>query len=127
MKKTIYMLGFLTALALGNCAVLDPIGISSNRVKGSAARKQIKDAVTQTDTSILSFSGAPSSVAAQVALLDSTIAASLAKVDDGKYYKKDDVDGCVKEINTVGFLFLGALNTVVLDSKCDLKADGIVI
>ncbi|TGK02746.1 TIGR04452 family lipoprotein [Leptospira langatensis] len=126
MKKTVYMLGFLIALTLGNCAVLDPIGLS-NRVKGADARQQIKDATTQTEALIFGSLGAPAALVAQAVVMDTILTGAVAKVDDSKYYKKDDVDGCVKEIKTTGLLVLGPFYTVLLTSKCDLKADGAVI
>ncbi|AOP35391.1 hypothetical protein A0128_17015 [Leptospira tipperaryensis] len=105
-----------------NCLLFDTLGIAPGRIKGSEAAGQIKDAAIVTDlinSTILSGR-------ATVSIL-SILADQLAGIkSDGKYVKSE-VDDCIAEIKGLSGYLIGAPLTILLQSKCSLKEDKVIL
>jgi small lipoprotein (TIGR04452 family) len=140
------MLACLVVAALvANCTILNPLGLSVDREKGSDAKDRITTASTTNDVLILgaiqSRFGSAFSISAyynsRLNIL-SLIAADLASVDDGKFYLKKSVDECVEQIETFGLLSVATLTTGSFTGvndlrlltpaiSCDLEEDGMIL
>lgn len=147
MRKILLACLVVTAL-VANCTILNPLGLSIDREKGSEAKDRITTAATTNDILIVgAFNSALSRFGISISLADfyssrlnvlSLIAADLASVDEGKYYLKKSVDECVEEIETFGLLTVGSITsgsyTSINDLRlltpsisCDLEEDGIIL
>lgn len=124
MRKILFM-GMVSLLSFTNCLVGDSLGIS-DAVKGSEARSQIKEAALTSD--ILYYGSADPANAAMITALDLFMTDLFLKIDDSKYYKKADVDKCVKDVQTIGLLVMDPSQTVATSKNCsELKANGPII
>ncbi len=116
---TILLLG----ISLSGCAILNPVGLSLDREKGSDVASRIKDAAITTDiaNSLVITGGRGITVT-----IFSLVADDLANIDPAKYYIKSDVDNCVNDIRGLTGLLIGATLTNLI--SCDkLKSDGILL
>ncbi|GBF40176.1 TIGR04452 family lipoprotein [Leptospira johnsonii] len=124
MRKLLFV-GMVSLLSFANCAVADSLGLSDS-VKGSEARSQIKAAAMTSD--ILYYGSADPANAAMITALDLFMTDLFLKIDDSKYYKKTDVDKCVKDVQVIGLLVLDPSQTVATSENCTgLKANGEII
>ncbi len=96
--------------------MLDPIGLSYDRIKGDKVASELTDAALTTD-----LINSTLLVGSPVIALTSVFASVVAGVDINKYYKKSDVDACVKDIRGLkGFLF----GSTIPLATCKLSPDG---
>ncbi|EPG76447.1 hypothetical protein LEP1GSC058_1353 [Leptospira fainei serovar Hurstbridge str. BUT 6] len=127
MKKIISFIILSLAFALSNCIVLDMTGLSGS-YKGSEAKKKIHDAAFTSDFLYYGSTPSTSKYAGQIAMIDAFLAEIFSNIEDGKYYKKTDVDKCIKDVQTIGLLVLDASTTVLTSSDCSkLKADATIL
>ena len=113
------MAGFVAT----NCLILNPLGLHSDREKGSEASGRIIDAAITTDivNSVILSGGR----GAGISIL-SLIADDIAGIEDDKYYVSSTVDECIDGIRGfTGFLLGSAIANVL--SCGDLKTDGILL
>lgn len=116
MKKILGSL--ILAFVMGNCMLLNTVGLNIDRIKGKEAAAEIKNAAIQQDILIsAALAGRP-----YVSLL-SLVTDKLAGINEGATYYKPDVDKCVSSIKGLTGFIIGGVLTVVLDSSCDLKPD----
>lgn len=115
LKKLLFV---ALAFSLTNCLVLNPVGATLDREKGSEAASRITDAAIQTDLvrSVI-ISGSLS-----ISIL-SLVAADVAKIESDKYYIKSDVDQCINDIQGFKGVALGSLVANIISCQ-DLKTDG---
>lgn len=110
----------ILAFSLTNCLILNPLGATLDREKGSEAAGRITDAAITADIvnralglgnglSILSF-----------------LASDIAKIESEKYYIKSDVDACVNDINGLKGYALGSVIPNILSCQ-DINSDGYLI
>lgn len=131
MKNKIILLVFgLIFLGSENCNQPGIAGLSSNNILGKEATKKLVDAATQVDTIYLTATTSSSSSSATssnstaslayilASVLNGVLVPVVAGLDDAKYYRKDGVDKCVKDIYALG-LILDNYLTVAL--SCDIK------
>jgi|JI10StandDraft_1071094.scaffolds.fasta_scaffold1000863_1 small lipoprotein (TIGR04452 family) len=113
----------LIGIIISSCALLNPIGLNSDREKGSEAASRIKLAALTTDlvNSFVITGGRSASIS-----IFSLIADDLAKIEPAKYYVKSDVNQCVKEIQGMTGFLLGATLTNLISCQ-NLKKDGILL
>ncbi|TGK35631.1 TIGR04452 family lipoprotein [Leptospira andrefontaineae] len=124
MRKILFV-GMISLLTFANCVAVDSLGLS-DAVKGSEARSQIKAAALTSD--ILFYGSADPANAAMITALDLFLTDIYLKIDDSKYYKKSDVDKCVKDVQTIGLLVMDPSQTVLTSKNCsDLQANGPII
>ncbi|PJZ48153.1 TIGR04452 family lipoprotein [Leptospira saintgironsiae] len=124
MRKILCM-GMFSLLSFANCLAMDSLGLSES-VKGSEARSQIKAAALTSD--ILFYGSADPANAAMITAIDLFLTDLYLKIDDSKYYKKADVDKCVKDVQVIGLLVMDPSQTVLTSKNCsDLKANGPII
>lgn len=124
MRKLLFV-GMISLLSFVNCVAVDSLGLS-DAVKGSEARSQIKAAALTSD--ILFYGSADPANAAMITALDLFLTDIYLKIDDSKYYKKSDVDKCVKDVQTIGLLVMDPSQTVLTSKNCsDLQANGPII
>ncbi|GBF44209.1 hypothetical protein LPTSP2_35120 [Leptospira ellinghausenii] len=108
------------ALSLTNCLVLNPLGATIDREKGSVAAGRITDAAIQTDLVNSTLLAGRASIS-----ILSLLAGDIANIESDKYYVKADVDKCVDEITGFKGFVLGSLITNIISCQ-DLKSDGYV-
>ncbi len=110
-------------IAFTGCAILNPIGLNSDREKGNEAASRIKLAAITTDlvNSFFITAGRSASIS-----IFSLIADDIAKIEPAKYYVKSDVDNCVKEIQGFTGLLFGATITNIISCQ-NLKTDGLLL
>lgn len=84
-----------------SCNLLNEAGLADDRLKGSEVKQRIQDAVNTYVAVAASYD--PSVLTASNALLNAQ-ASSLAGINSGDYYDKSDVDSCISEIQTWGYL-----------------------
>ncbi|MEI1280488.1 MULTISPECIES: TIGR04452 family lipoprotein [Leptospira] len=84
-----------------DCNLLNEAGLADDRLKGSEVKQRIQDAVNTYVAVAASYD--PSVLTASNALLNAQ-ASSLAGINSGDYYHKSDVDKCISEIQTWGYL-----------------------
>ncbi|MDF3819939.1 TIGR04452 family lipoprotein [Leptospira sp. 96542] len=113
LKKILFV---LLVLNFANCLILNPVGLTADREKGSEAASRITNAAIQVDL-------IRSTVYSSSPLLLSVLAADIAKIETDKYYIKTDVDQCVSDINGFQGLVLGSPVTVIISCQ-DLQTDG---
>ncbi|MCG6146224.1 TIGR04452 family lipoprotein [Leptospira bandrabouensis] len=115
LKKILFV---ALAFSLTNCLVLNPVGATIDREKGTEVASKITDAAIQTDlinSTIL--------VGRPFISIYSLVAADIAKIESDKYYIKADVDQCISDIKGFkGFVFGSAIANIL--SCQDLKTDG---
>lgn len=118
MKK--FFLMIMAIVLIGNCAILNPIGLNSGRIKGDEAKSKIQETAILNDVLLsTAFFGSPT-----VSLL-TILAPQLSGIDPGKYYLEKDVNKCISDLNSIGLLLLGQGITAAL---CDLQpADGYIM
>lgn len=105
-----------------NCILFDTLGIAPGRIKGSEASGEIRDAAIVTDlinSTILSGR-------ATVSIL-SILSDQLAGIKSDGVYIKSEVDDCIAEIKGLSGYLIGAPLTIVLQSKCSLKEDKVIL
>ncbi|TGK14165.1 TIGR04452 family lipoprotein [Leptospira fluminis] len=120
MRKKAFFLSNLFCVLLVNCAVLDPIGFTYDRVKGDVASNEIQNAAITTDL----VNSAILSGKATVSIL-SVIAGDVAGIDPTKYYKKSVVDQCVSDIKGFKGYLIGSTLTIVTSCQ-KIEADGLI-
>ncbi|PJZ44155.1 TIGR04452 family lipoprotein [Leptospira brenneri] len=117
LKKLLFV---ALAFSLTNCLVLNPVGATLDREKGSEAASRITDAAIKTDlVNSVVLVGRP------IVSLYSLVAADIAKIESDKYYIKSDVDQCVTDIQGFKGFLLGSLVTNIISCQ-DLKTDGYI-
>ncbi|XDD44589.1 TIGR04452 family lipoprotein [Leptospira sp. WS60.C2] len=109
------------ALSLTNCLILNPLGATIDREKGSEAAGRITDAAIQTDL----INSTLLSGRASISIL-SLIAGDIAKIESEKYYIKADVDKCVEDIRGFKGFLVGSLITNIISCQ-DINSDGYLI
>lgn len=135
MKKI--TLGILIALLLGNCLILNPLGIQAGRESGSDAKDRIYNAAL-TGELLLSARFSGQSTLNFRGLFYASIANDLANVDGTKYYMKSSVDECVDSIDEASLIMLsvplGQLTDAIEYKRvftpslvCDLEEDGVIL
>ncbi|PJZ36243.1 lipoprotein [Leptospira levettii] len=108
------------ALSFTNCLVLNPLGATIDREKGSVVAGRITDAAIQTDlVNSTLLAGRPA-----ISLI-TLLASDIAKIESEKYYIKADVDQCINDITGFKGFVLGSLITNIISCQ-DLKTDGYV-
>ncbi|MBL0953966.1 MULTISPECIES: TIGR04452 family lipoprotein [Leptospira] len=108
------------ALSFTNCLVLNPLGATIDREKGSVAAGRITDAAIQTDlVNSTLLAGRPA-----ISLI-TLLASDIAKIESDKYYVKADVDQCIDDITGFKGFVLGSLITNIISCQ-DLKTDGYI-
>jgi len=120
MKKKLTLATFILLVAT-QCIVLNPLGLTVNREKGSDAKDRITTAAITADLLYYTLFA----VGPDISIL-SLIAGDLTNIDDGAYYLKADVDKCVGDIeNPILWIVLSPLTPIF---SCDLKpADGLIL
>ncbi|GBF38422.1 TIGR04452 family lipoprotein [Leptospira johnsonii] len=128
MKKSFLVPGFVFACWIFNCSLIDSTGLVDTVYKGSEAKEKIRNAAYVADLSFYTAAYGDSAVAASVALYGSIIDSFVVKIDDSKYYKKDDVNACTTDIRRFGASFIAdSLGTLILSSNCNnMKPDGLL-
>ncbi|TGL59496.1 TIGR04452 family lipoprotein [Leptospira sarikeiensis] len=116
--KTIFI--FLVSLIVTNCAILDPIGLTYDRTKGSEASSRIQDAAITTDIINSSLFYGYTFIS-----LGSLLGPTISGIESDKYYKKSEVDACVNDIKGMKGFLIGATFTIL--SSCKLEADGLIL
>ncbi|MCR1795924.1 TIGR04452 family lipoprotein [Leptospira sp. id769339] len=104
-----------------NCSLLNEAGLADDRQKGSEVKQRIQDAVNTYVA--ISASYDPSVLTASNALLNAQ-ASSLVGINSGDYYHKSDVDGCISEIQTWGYLIRSPGFIAML--QCHLKPANLI-
>lgn len=118
MKKILVVL--LCVSVLSQCAILDPLGLTTDRLKGSEAASQIKSAAITQDLLIsVAFTGR-----ASVSIF-SFLADTIAGIDSSKYYLKSDVNDCISKIKGFEGFLVGTLITIAASCKLN-PADGYI-
>lgn len=92
MKKNL-LITFISITFLGNCIVLNKLGLNVDRIKGSEAASQIRSAAIAQDVLI----SAALAGRATVSIL-SLISDKLASIDEGATYYKPEVNKCISAI-----------------------------
>lgn len=113
---------FITlAICASNCMILNPVGLTYERERGSEVASRITDAAIQTDliNSLVLINSPRISVF-------SVVAADIARIETDKFYIKDDVDQCVSDIQGFKGFVLGSLITNIISCN-DLKTDGYLL
>lgn len=119
MKKTLSII--LVLFVLGQCVILDPLGLTNDRIKGSEAASQIRSAAITQDLLLgIVLIGRP------IISVWSIVADKLAGIDSGAYYLKSDVNKCVSDIKGFKGFVIGSTLTVLTSCKLD-KPDGILL
>ncbi|TGL33500.1 TIGR04452 family lipoprotein [Leptospira perdikensis] len=118
----------LVMLVSQNCNQPGIAGLSSNNILGKDATKKLLDAATQIDAIYLRATTSSSTVSTSsaylaAALLNGILVPIVAGLEDEKYYLKDGVDKCVKDIYALGLVIDNYL-TVAL--SCDIKPTPVV-
>ncbi|MCW7473184.1 TIGR04452 family lipoprotein [Leptospira levettii] len=108
------------ALSLTNCLVLNPLGASLDREKGSVAAGRITDAALQADI-VNRAIGLGSGIS-----IVTFLASDIAKIESDKYYIKSDVDACVNDINGLKGYALGSLIPNIISCQ-NINSDGYLI
>ncbi|TGM07272.1 TIGR04452 family lipoprotein [Leptospira barantonii] len=123
MKKHIHkiLLVFLL-LQVYNCLIFDTLGVAPGRIKGSEAANNVRDAAIVTDLINSTILSGRSSVS-----ILSLLADQLAGIKSDGTYVKSEVDDCVAEIKGLSGYVIGSALTIVLQSKCSLKADKVFL
>ncbi|PJZ58715.1 TIGR04452 family lipoprotein [Leptospira barantonii] len=123
MKKHIHkiLLVFLL-LQVYNCLIFDTLGVAPGRIKGSEAANNVRDAAIVTDLINSTILSGRSSVS-----ILSLLADQLAGIKSDGSYVKSEVDDCVAEIKGLSGYLIGSALTIVLQSKCSLKADKVFL
>ncbi|TGK54451.1 TIGR04452 family lipoprotein [Leptospira kanakyensis] len=117
LKKILFV---ALAISLTNCVILNPLGATIDREKGSEAASRITDAAIQADlVRAIVLVGRP-----DITLL-SLVAADIAKIESDKYYVKSDVDQCVSDIQGFKGVVLGPTVANIISCQ-DLKTDGYI-
>lgn len=112
MKKTLSII--LVLFVLGQCVILDPLGLTNDRIKGSEAASQIKSAAITQDLLLgIVLIGRP------IISIWSIVADKLAGIDSGAYYLKSDVNKCVSDIKGFKGFVIGSTLTVLTSCKLD--------
>lgn len=121
MIKKIFFLTLVIWFA--NCTILNPIGLTYERERGSEVAGRITDAAIQADlvNSLVSTGGRFAGVS-----IFSIVAADIAKIESDKYYIKDDVDQCINDIRGFKGFVLGSLVTNIISCN-ELKTDGYIL
>ena len=119
MKKitSVLLLAF-SMFAFNNCLLFNMLSLNPGHEKGSVAAGRITDAAIKQD--LISYTvilGRPS-----VSIL-SIIADDLAGIEPGKYYKTKEVDACISEINSLGWVISGGLAA----ATCNIQPDNILL
>lgn len=101
--------------------ILNPVGLTYERERGSEVASRITDAAIQTDliNSLVLINSPRISVF-------SVVAADIARIETDKFYIKDDVDQCVSDIQGFKGFVLGSLITNIISCN-DLKTDGYLL
>ncbi|MCW7467399.1 TIGR04452 family lipoprotein [Leptospira levettii] len=108
------------ALSLTNCLVLNPLGASLDREKGSVAAGRITDAALQADI-VNRTIGLGNGIS-----IITFLASDIAKIESDKYYIKSDVDACVNDINGLKGYALGSLIPNIISCQ-NINSDGYLI
>ncbi|HMV42481.1 MAG TPA: TIGR04452 family lipoprotein [Leptospiraceae bacterium] len=118
MKKLI--LSILSIYIFSQCVILNPIGLNSDRIKGTEAASKIRSAaITQDLLLSVAFLGRP------IISILSILADDIAGIDGSKYYLESEVNSCISKIRGFEGFLLGAGLTVA--ASCKLKpADGYI-
>ncbi|EQA51712.1 lipoprotein [Leptospira kmetyi] len=123
MKKHIHkILIVFLLLQVYNCLIFDTLGVTPGRIKGSEASNNIRDAAIVTDLINSTILTGRSSVS-----ILSLLADQLAGIKSDGTYVKSEVDDCVAEIKGLSGYLIGSALTIVLQSKCSLKADKVFL
>lgn len=131
-KMILFVFG-LMFLGSQNCNQPGIAGLSSNNILGKDATKKLLDAATQVDTIYLTATTSSSSTTSSnstaslaylvASVLNGILVPVVAGLDDEKYYLKDGVDKCVKDIYALGIIWDNYL-TIAL--SCDIKPTPLV-
>jgi small lipoprotein (TIGR04452 family) len=129
MKK--YVISFLLVLTIvSNCMILNPLGLTLNREKGSDAKDRITTAAITADvvnTTILSSIISRGQSTFTGVFILSLIAGDLSSIDNDKYYMKSDVDDCVNDIENIVFWLVLAPLTPLVSCRNIKEADGLIL
>ncbi|EPG75253.1 hypothetical protein LEP1GSC058_2137 [Leptospira fainei serovar Hurstbridge str. BUT 6] len=120
MKRIVFSSAIFLLIAFANCAVLDPVGLTYDRIKGDKAASKITDAAITTDL----VNSAILNGRASVSIL-TILASDIAGIDPTKYYKESVVNQCVTDIKGVKGYLIGSTLTVISSCK-GITADGLI-
>lgn len=134
MKRILF--AAILSMFLGNCIILNPLGLSISRESGSSAKDRIYNAAL-TGELILANKYSNSGISIK-GLFYSQITNNLVNVDGTKYYIKSSVDECVESIEEAGTLLLATPTENLVDAVeykrifapalvCDLEEDGFIL
>ncbi|TGL59497.1 TIGR04452 family lipoprotein [Leptospira sarikeiensis] len=117
-KKILFQTSLLCSAFFANCVILNPIGLTVDRIKGSEAASRISDAAITAEILNHTLRGVPTT-AIPIGVL---LAPMVAGINSDSYYKKSDVENCVD--NLIGFKAFATGVTFTLATSCKLDADG---
>lgn len=127
----------LVALLIGNCAILNPLGLTYDRESGSDAKDRIYNAALTGELLLSARFGNSGNLNIR-GLFYAQITNNLVNVDGSKYYLKPSVDRCVESIEEAGTLLLAARVEDLTDAieykrifapalVCELEEDGFIL
>lgn len=135
MKKINIFIIILLYCFLSNCIVVDTLGLT-DAYKGDVAKRKLIDAAMIGDslTARAAFTAQgytgpelESYIIADVIYV-SLIDEMVFKIDESKYYKKDDIDDCAKALQFLGVIAdFDSFTTYMSNFNCNLSSNDLLI
>ncbi|EIE01711.1 TIGR04452 family lipoprotein [Leptospira licerasiae] len=135
MKKINILIITLLYSFLANCIVVDTLGLTDT-YKGDVAKRRLLDAAMIGDslTARAAFTAQgytgqelESYIIADVIYV-SFIDEMVFKIDESKYYKKDDIDDCAKILQSLGVILdFDSFTTYASNVNCNLSPNDLLI